>query len=118
MDAIGFALENYDAVGRWRERDAGKLIDASGKLTTGETFSGAGQLQDFIVRSRKDVFVRCFAENLLIYALGRGLEHYDRHFLDKIVVQVREHDYRFSELIVGIVSSFPFQNRRGDVPSP
>lgn len=114
MDALGFALENFDGVGRWRERDAGKPINSQGKLGTGETFSGAAELQNFIVRSRKEAFVRCLTEKLLVYALGRGLEYYDRPAVQAILNQARKDDYRFVEHLLSIVRSTPFQQRRGD----
>ena len=117
MDAIGFSLENYDAIGRWRLLDAGKPIDSAGKLSTGETFTGALELQRFIVHGRKEAFVRCLTEKLLTYALGRGIEYHDRPELDKIADRMSESGYRFSDLILYLVESVPFQKRRGDFPT-
>ncbi|MBU62985.1 MAG: hypothetical protein CMI26_10840 [Opitutae bacterium] len=117
MDAIGFSLENYDAIGRWRLQDAGNPIDSAGKLSTGETFTGALELQRLIVHGRKEAFVRCLTEKLLTYALGRGIEYYDRPQLDKIAQRMSEGGYLFSDLIIYIVESVPFQKRRGDFPA-
>ena len=117
MDAIGFSLENYDAIGRWRLQDAGNPIDSAGKLSTGETFTGALELQRFIVHRQKEAFVRCLTEKLLTYALGRGFEYYDRPQLEKIAQRMSESGYRFSDLILYLVQSDPFQKRRGDFPA-
>jgi hypothetical protein len=83
MDPIGFAFENFDPVGAWRETDAGAAIDASGVLPDGRRFDGPAGLKR-ILRADKDVFVRCVAEKMLTYALGRGLEPYDRRAVNKI----------------------------------
>ena len=77
MDPIGFALENYDAVGRWRAKDAGAAIDASGKLPDGTTFNGPAELKKILLTGHRDEFVTTVTEKLLTYALGRGLEAYD-----------------------------------------
>jgi uncharacterized protein DUF1588/uncharacterized protein DUF1585/uncharacterized protein DUF1592 len=107
MDPLGFALENYDAIGRWRDREGGSRIDASGKLPSGEEFTGPQALRKLLV-ARKELFVRCLTEKLLTYALGRGLEYYDQCAIDEIVKQVKADDYRFSALVLGIVRSDPF----------
>src|SRR5690606_1662627 len=88
MDPLGFALENYDGIGRWREKEGGSKVDASGKLPGGETFNGPDELRKLLV-ARKDQFVECLAEKLLTYALGRGLEYYDQCAVDKIVKNVK-----------------------------
>jgi hypothetical protein len=111
MDPIGFSLENYDAVGRWRTRDGNAAIDASGNLPGGVTFEGAAGLKQALL-SRSDLFVPAVTEKLLTYALGRGVEHYDAAAVRKIVREARESDYRFSSLVLGIVNSTPFQMRR------
>ena len=117
MDAIGFSLENYDAIGRWRLKDAGNPIDSAGKLPTGEKFSGALELQRFIVNGRKKAFVRCLTEKLFTYALGRGIEYFDRSAIEEISRRMSERGYRFSDLILFLVESVPFQKRRGDLPT-
>ncbi len=117
MDAIGFSLENYDAIGRWRLQDAGNPIDSAGKLPTGEKFSGALELQRFIVNGRKKAFVRCLTEKLFTYALGRGIEYFDRSAIEEISHRMSERGYRFSDLILFLVESVPFQKRRGDFPT-
>ena len=114
MDPLGFAMENFNAVGLWRAKEHGKLINTAGKLPTGESFDGAVELQRLLARVRRDSFVRCVAESMLIYALGRGLEYYDRPALDEICEKVKIRGYRFSSLIEAIAESVPFQKRRGD----
>jgi hypothetical protein len=113
MDPLGFALENYDAVGHWRTHDAGQQIDASGELPGGKVFNGSTQLKAILAGNR-DTFAECLTEKLMIYALGRGLEGYDRRAVRKIVENLAANDYRFSALISGIVNSVPFQMGRGD----
>jgi hypothetical protein len=117
MDPLGFALENYDGIGRWREKDGAASIDASGKLPTGEEFNGPLALQKVLV-ARKDEFVECLTEKLLIYALGRGLEYYDQCAVDKIVKNVKAADYRFSALVLEVVKSDPFLKKgsKGSAP--
>lgn len=110
MDPIGFALENFDAVGRWRETDAGQPIDATGGLPDGSEFTGVAGLERALL-DRAELFVRTFSEKLLTFALGRGVEHYDAPAVRQIVRDAREDNYRFSRLILGIVNSTPFQMR-------
>jgi hypothetical protein len=111
MDPVGFSLENYDAVGRWRTTIEGQRIDASGGLPDGSTFDGAAGLERALL-SRPELFVSTLTEKLLTYALGRGVEYHDRPAIRKIVRESRAGEYRFSSLIAGIVSSTPFQMRR------
>jgi hypothetical protein len=113
MDDIGFGLEKFDAIGRWREKDGPFEIDASGTLPTGESFAGPSELIA-ILKERREPFTRCLAEKLLTYALGRGLEFYDKCTVDTIVREVGAGDYRFSALLSAIVKSEPFRMRRGD----
>ena len=113
MDDIGFGLENFDAIGRWRDDDDGRPIDASGELSAGQSFSGPVELVK-ILKTRSTEFVRVFSERMLTYALGRGLEYYDRCAVDDILKRLRQNDYRFSELILALVESEPFLKRRGD----
>jgi hypothetical protein len=107
MDPLGFALENYDGIGGWRDKEGGSKVDASGKLPSGESFNGPDELRKLLV-ARKDQFVECLAEKLLTYALGRGLEYYDQCAVDKIVKNVKAADYRFSSLVLEVVRSDPF----------
>jgi hypothetical protein len=113
MDPVGFSLENFDAVGRWRETDAGKPIDASGGLADGSKFAGVSGLEQALL-NRPELFVRTLTEKLLTFALGRGIEYYDAPAVRQIVEDSREDDYRFSRLILGIVNSTPFQMRRSE----
>lgn len=112
MDPIGFALENFDAVGAFRTKDGAFDVDATGEFADGTKFTGPADLKA-IVLARKDEFARCLAEKLLIYALGRGLEHYDRPAVDRIVRALPADDFKFSRLAVEIVRSEPFRLRRG-----
>src|SRR5690606_40392574 len=106
IDPVGIALENYNAVGQWREKDidAGERIDAGGRLADGTEVNGVAALRDYIA-SRPDLFVHTLAENLLIYALGRPVKHYDMPLIRQLVRDAAKHDYRFSALVLGIVSS-------------
>ena len=112
MDPIGFGLENFDAIGAFREKDGPSLIDAAGKLATGDTFSSSSELTALLVKNRADDFRRCLAEKMLTYALGRGVEYYDRPAVEKIMADVRANGDTFSALIFAVANSFPFQNRR------
>ena len=111
MDPVGFSLENYDAVGRWRTVEENKPIDASGGLPDGSKFDGVAGLQRALL-SRPEVFVTTFTDKLLTYALGRGVESYDAPAVRGVVRGARANDFRFSSVIMGIVSSTPFQMRR------
>ncbi len=113
MDGIGFGLQNFDAVGRWRDTDGKHKIDARGDLPDGSSFEGPVELIQ-ILEKRPDEFTRCIAEKMLTFALGRGLEWYDRCTIDEIVAAVRRDDYRLSRVIVEIVRSDPFRRRRGE----
>ena len=114
MDPIGFAFENYDAIGRYRTQDNGKLIDATGKLATGESFNNATELRHILTTKKRDFFTRCLTEKMLTYALGRGLEYYDKRTVDNIVGRLQKNGYKFNELIDGIVTSLPFDMKRGE----
>ena len=109
LDPLGFGLEYFDAIGAWRDQD-GQPVDASGTLPSGRSFRGHHELKQILLEDR-ETFVRCLVEKLLIYALGRGLERYDRPTLAKIETRLREREHRFSELVLGIVESMPFQMR-------
>jgi hypothetical protein len=110
MDPIGFAFENFDAIGRFREKDGKYPIDSSGVLPDGKTFKGPGELKN-ILKDKKDLFGRCLTEKLLTYALGRGVEDYDKCAVDKILGVLDKNDYRFSVLLMETVKSEPFQMR-------
>jgi hypothetical protein len=112
MDPIGFGLENFDAIGRWREADNGLAIDSAGKLANGKTFSGPDELRRLITGHQRGDFHRAFATKLLTYSLGRGLEWYDRPAVAGIVMKAEADDGRFQTLISAVVSSVPFQYRR------
>jgi hypothetical protein len=114
MDPIGFGLENFDAIGRWRDTDEGGPIDSSGELNTGDKFNGPLELSGILAGSRRELFVRNLTRTMLTYALGRGLEHYDKCAVKEITAHVKANDYRFSALVEGIVNSVPFQMRRGE----
>ncbi len=116
MDPIGFALENYDGVGRWRDVDAGEQIDATGTLPDGTQFQGPAGLRQLLLTKYKDDFVRTATEKLLTYALGRGLEYYDYPTVRAIARNASKDDYRISSLVIGVVNSTPFQMRRVSQP--
>ena len=111
MDPAGLSMENFDAIGRWRDAEGGAAIDASGNLPGGESFEGVAGLRQALL-DRPDVFVGTLTEKLLIYALGRGLDHADAPAVRTIVNAASGDDYRLSSLILGIVQSPPFQMRR------
>ena len=115
MDAMGFAFENYDAIGKIRQKDGKFDIDPSGTLPGGQSFKGAGELKQILL-SKKDLFARTLSEKMLTYALGRGVEFYDRPAVDRIVAGLSKSDYRFSALVVEITQSDPFRMRRGKDP--
>jgi len=111
MDPIGFSLENYDAVGKWRDMFAGVDVDASGLLPDGAAFNGRKGLENLILDRPTD-FVATVTEKLLTYALGRGVEYYDMPTVRSIVRQSEQEDFSWSSLILGVVESAPFQMRR------
>src|SRR5258708_26285223 len=112
MDPIGFALENFDGLGKWRDTYAESndgAIDSSGVLPDGTPFDGPVGLRDILLSKKRDVFVENFTERLLTYALGRGVEQYDRPVIRKIAREAAPHDHRRSSIILSIVKSKPFQ---------
>jgi cytochrome c5 len=111
MDPIGFALENFDAVGAWRARERGGPIDASGELADGTKIDGVVTLRKAVL-SRPTVFVGTMTEKMLTYALGRGLAPADMPVVRAIVRDAARNDYRFSSLVLGVVNSMPFQMRK------
>lgn len=111
MDPLGFALENFDAVGRWRTSDAGAAVDASGALPSGAKFEGVDGLRRLLLQ-QQDQFVENVTQKLLAYALGRGIEYYDMPSVRAITRNAESTNYRWSSIILGIVRSTPFQMRR------
>ena len=116
MDPLGFALDGYDAVGVWREGTKERPLDTSGKLPSGESFAGAGELKK-VLWSKRDRFTRTLVEQFLLYAMGRDLGVADERTVDAVVERLSREDSKFSALITGVVTSFPFLNRRNaDLP--
>ena len=111
LDPLGFGLENFDAVGGWRDKDGEVPVDSSGTLPSGESFRGPKQLKS-ILKAHAPEFTRCLTEKMLTYALGRGLEEFDHCAVDQIVKNVDGGRHRFSALVLAIVKSDPFQKRR------
>ena len=111
MDPLGFALENYDAVGRWRESEGGRRIDATGNFPGGTHFSGVSGLERALL-DRPEMFVGALIEKLLVYSLGRVVDHHDAPAVRRIVRDSRSERFRFSSLVLGIAKSDPFQMRR------
>ena len=116
MDPIGFALENFDGVGKWRTEDSGSPIDATGKLPGGAQFQGPVGLSNILVSSYRDDFAGTVTGKLLTYALGRGLDACDQPVVRSIVRQAARDNYRVSALVMAIVQSTPFQMRRTPEP--
>ena len=114
MDPIGFAFENFDAIGRYRTEDNGMPVDAGGQLYSGESFRNAAELRAIFATKKSDLFIRCVTEKMLTYALGRGLEYYDKRPVDKIVERLKGNEDRSFHLVMGIVGSLPFDMKRGE----
>ncbi|MCU0248201.1 MAG: DUF1592 domain-containing protein [Bryobacter sp.] len=116
MDALGFALENFDAIGRWRERDGNFPIDASGTLPSGQSFNGPAELKAVLKSEEAQAFRLALADRMLTFALGRGLERSDRLTLKDIAARVERRGDTLTALVEEIVNSLPFQKRRGERP--
>ena len=114
MDALGFGLENYDAIGKWRTTDGNFPVDASGTLPNGEGFETPAELKKILVSDLSE-FSRALTEKMMTYALGRGLERYDNRTVRGITRKLEDEDFQFQTLVHEIVNSLPFQNRRGEV---
>jgi hypothetical protein len=112
LDPLGFGLENFDGIGGWRTVDNKQPIDSSGVLPDGAKFSGPGELKRVLL-GKADLFRNCFAEKLLTFALGRGVEYYDRCALDEIVKVGKGDGDRFTAYVLAVVKSDPFQKRKG-----
>lgn len=112
LDPMGFAFENYDAIGRWRDHDNGQPVDVTGRLLTGQSFAGAEQLRKVLVQERKNEFTKCLVENLLTYALGRGLDYSDKLFVKQITSHAASNGYKFQDILTQVIESVPFQRMR------
>ena len=112
IDPLGFALENYDVIGRWRTEDGGQPIDARGELPDGKTIEGPEQLKA-VLMERKDLFIRNLTSKVLGYALGRGLTLKDSCTVDSIVAEVERNNYSAHSLINAVVMSMPFRYQAG-----
>jgi hypothetical protein len=115
MDPLGLALENFNAVGAWRNDELGTSIEPAGRLVTGESFANIQELRELIAGPRKYDFYRCLSQKLLTYALGRGLEYYDEHTIDQLVAKLEAEQGTFQSLLLGIVESVPFQRQRPEL---
>jgi hypothetical protein len=113
MDPLGFAFENYNAIGAFRQKDGTFDIDPSGTLPDGKSFKGPGELKT-ILKDKKELFARNLTEKLLTYAVGRGVEYYDRPTVDRVTAAMAQNDYKFSTLVIELVKSDPFRMRRGN----
>jgi hypothetical protein len=113
MDPLGFGLENYDGIGKWRAMDGKFPVDSSGALPNGKTFSTPGEMRT-VLKTQLPQFSRCIVEKMLTYSLGRGLGSYDRRTVDEIDRKLAASGYGFQSLIYEIVRSLPFQSRRGE----
>ena len=113
MDVLGFGLENYNAVGKWRTTDGKFPVDASGTLPGGKSFTGPAQMRE-VLKAQLPEFARCLIQKMLTYALGRGLERYDAPTVEGIQRRLADSGYGFQTLIFEIVRSLPFQSRRGE----
>ena len=112
IDPVGFTLENFDAIGSWREQEGNSRIDASGKFADGANVDGVAGLKKYL---KGDKFARAFAQKMMIYALGRGIERADKAALDAVNRQIAAGGYKMSALIAAIVTSDPFLKRKRDV---
>jgi hypothetical protein len=112
FDPMGYALESFDGVGKWRTEDNGQPLDTKGKLLTGESFEGVVELKEVLLKNKKDLFTKCLIKKLMIYGLGRGLQYYDEVEVENILATTIKQNYKFSEIMLAIVNSTPFQKHR------
>lgn len=112
FDPMGYALESFDGVGKWRTEDNGQPLDTKGKLLTGESFEGVVELKEVLLKNKKDLFTKCLIKKLMIYGLGRGLQYYDEVEIENILATAIKQNYKFSEIMLAIVNSTPFQKHR------
>jgi hypothetical protein len=115
MDVLGFGLENYDAIGRWRTTDGKFPIDSTGAFPNGKSFAGPAEMKT-LLRDNMPEFTRCLAEKMLTYSLGRGIETFDRRTVRDIVQQTAQQDYKFQAMISAVIHSVAFQQRRAETP--
>ncbi len=112
LDPMGFAFENYDAIGRWRDQEKNHPIDATGTLVRGQQFKDLAELRTLLARDMADDFTRNLSENLLTYALGRGLDYSDKPAVQEVVRRTKSAGYKFQDMILAICESLPFQKMR------
>lgn len=113
MDVLGFGLENYDAIGKWRTRDGKFPIDVGGTMPSGRSFQTAAEMRTILLAAMPQVS-RCLTEKIMTYALGRGMQPYDNRAIDQIDKNLAADGYKFQTLIFEVVRSLPFQSRRGE----
>ena len=118
MDPLGLALDHFNAIGMFREKERQQPIDASGTLLSGKSFKDIGELKTILKTDHRIDFYRCMTEKLMTYALGRGIESHDVESVDKIVADLEANDGRFSSLLFGIIESSPFQKKRTAAAEP
>ena len=115
MDVLGFGLENYDGIGQWRSKDGKFDLDTSGIMPNGKSFQNPAEMR-VVLQAELPDFARCITEKMLTYALGRGLERYDRRAIESITKKLAPANYPFQALVQEIVQSLPFSMRRGEIP--
>jgi hypothetical protein len=106
-------MENFDGIGAWRDKEGDAPVDSSGELVTSEKFKNPSELRQILLTEKRDDFLRCITEKMLTYALGRGVEYYDRPTIG-VIKDALAKDPRFGTLIMQVVKSVPFQMRRGE----
>jgi len=116
MDPLGFGLENYDGIGKWRTKDGKFAVDASGTLPDGRTFNGLAELRRALL-AQLPLFAQNVTQKMMTYGLGRGLSRYDKIVAKDITSKLAESNYPFQSIIFEIVDSPPFQQRRGEITS-
>jgi hypothetical protein len=114
MDPIGFAFENFDAIGRWRTLDNGAPINAASQLDSGEKFGDVSGFLKILAVRKRELFVQCLTEKMLTFAIGRGLEFYDKRAVDGIIKQMERDGFKFETLVIGVAKSLPFDMKRGE----
>lgn len=112
MDPLGLALENFNALGLYRTQELDQPIDSAGELFSGEPFKNVRELKRILATTHAREFYATLTEKIMIYALGRGVEYYDVPALDKIVARLEQNGGHFSDLLMGVIESAPFQQRR------
>ena len=114
LDPLGFGLENFDVLGRWRDQIRDLPVDAAGTLTTGALFAGPEELKAILKGTKKALFVRNLVERMLAYALRRGVEYYDQPAVKQVTAELEANEYRATALVVAVARSYPFQYRRNE----